>query len=85
MTGLLARLVMALHLARLVATSLYLRMRLDDWWLGVQCETARRFATPRQRERARMHAEVFALTGEHTTGWPARYLDEFAIQAESLL
>jgi hypothetical protein len=83
-TGLLARLVMALHLARLVPVARRLRMRLDDRWLGVQCETANRYATQRQRERARMYGEAFALTGRHAVGWPCRYLDEFADGAESV-
>jgi hypothetical protein len=76
MTGLLARLVMALHLARLVPVARRLRMRLDDRWLDVKCGTANRYATQRQRERARMQGEVWALTGEYITGWPGRYLSE---------
>jgi hypothetical protein len=77
MTGALARLAMALHLARFAAAAHNTAVRVSDWWLGVQCETANRLATPRQRERARMYGEVFALTGCHITGWPGRYLSEF--------
>jgi len=76
MTALLARLVMALHLARVVPAARLARVRISDWWLDIKCETANRYATPRQRERPRMQGEVWALTGEYITGWPGRYLSE---------
>jgi len=49
---------------------------LSDWWLDFKMRTADRYATSRQRERARMQGEVWALTGEYITGWPGRYLAE---------
>lgn len=84
MIGMLARLMMALHLARLVPAARLARVSVADRWLDVQCETANRFATARQRERARMYGEVFALTGCHAAGWPCRYLSEFADGEESV-
>jgi hypothetical protein len=83
-TGLLARLVMTLHLARLVPAARLARVRGADWWLDIKCVTADRFATKRQRERARMYGEVFALTGCHATRWPCRYLSEFVDGEESV-
>jgi hypothetical protein len=84
-TGLLARLLMALHLATLVPAASLARVRLADRWLDVQRETAIRFAAPWQRERARMCGEVFALTGCHPAGWPCRYLSEYVDGEENVL
>jgi hypothetical protein len=50
---------------------------LDDWFLGVQAATANRAATMRQRSKARMYGELFALTGTHVAGWPYRYLSDY--------
>jgi hypothetical protein len=79
--GMPAGLAMMFRLAWLVVVARNAACRASDKWLDLKCATAAwyswRIAPADVLDRARMHGEVFRLTGNFLAGWPYRYMAEF--------
>jgi len=87
MTGMPARLAMMFRLGWLVVAVHNAASRASDRWLDLKCTTAAwyswRIASADVLDRARMHGEVFRLSGNFMAGWPYRYMPEFTEGEES--